>query len=76
MIPDAAMCCLLRHLRVFGRTFQDTEPDHDSSMDYVPQWLQRTTAEYLDDLMEGTALDEEVLVGPPDMTFDFDDHES
>lgn len=70
---DAAMCYLLGHLWAIGRTVQDTEPD--GSMDYLPQWLQRTASDYLDELMEGMELHEEVLVGPTDKTFDFDDPE-
>jgi len=68
---DAAMCYLLAHLWAIGRAVQDSEPD--GSMDYLPQWLQQTTADYLDELIEGMELHEEVLVGPTDRTFDSDE---
>ncbi|WP_423464207.1 hypothetical protein ACO229_06535 [Promicromonospora sp. MS192] len=73
---DAAMCSLIGHLWAIGRTFQDFEHDPDESMDYLPLWLQQTTARHLTELMDGMELHEERLTGPTDMTFDFDDPES
>ncbi|WP_419703089.1 hypothetical protein [Promicromonospora sp. NFX87] len=70
---DAAMCYLLGHLWAIGHTILNSEPD--GSMDFLPQWLQQMTSDYLDELMEGMELHEEVLVGPTDKTFDFDDLE-
>ncbi|MFJ3408213.1 hypothetical protein [Promicromonospora sp. NPDC090134] len=71
---DAAMCYLLGHLWAVGHTVRNCQPD--GSMDYLPQWLRTITADYLDELLEGMELHEEVLVGPTDKTFDFDDPES
>ncbi|MFE7503855.1 hypothetical protein [Promicromonospora sp. NPDC057488] len=71
---DAAMCYLLGHLWAIGHTVRDCEPDE--SMDYLPQWLRTITVDFLDELMEGMELHEEVLVRPTDKTFDLDDPEA
>jgi hypothetical protein len=74
---DAAMCYLIGHLYAIGRTVRDytSDPD-DDSMDYLPEWLQQTTAAHVDDLLQRMELHEELLAGPTDLTFDFDDPET
>lgn len=74
---DAALCYLIGHLYAIGRTVQDYTPDpDDDSMDYLPEWLQQTTAAHVDDLLLRMEIQEELLTGPTDLTFDFDGPET
>ncbi|WP_454859682.1 hypothetical protein [Promicromonospora soli] len=74
---DAALCYLIGHLYAIGRTVQNYTPDpDDDSMDHLPPWLQQTTAAQVDDLHLCWQMHEELLTGPTDLTFDFDDPET
>ena len=74
---DAALCYLIGHLYAIGRTVQNYTPDpDDDSMDHLPEWLQQATAAHIDDLLLRMEIHEELLTGPTDLTFDFDDPET
>ncbi|GAA4706595.1 hypothetical protein APR04_001728 [Promicromonospora umidemergens] len=75
--PDAALCYLIGHLYAIGRTVQNYTPDpDDDSMDHLPPWLQQAAAAHVDDLHLRWQTHEELLTGPTDLTFDFDDPET